>query len=293
MQSQNPDNGRIVRANGVDLCAEVLGDPGDPAILLIHGATGSMLAWDDEFFQQLAAGPRYVVRYDHRDTGRSVSYPPGAPGYGFDDLVADALGLIDAFGLERAHLVGTSMGGGIAMSLALDHPERVASLTLIASSPGGQDLPSVSAEFLDMITRPEQPDWSNREAMIDYSIEFLRICTGSSEQLDEVAVRANLGRDYDRTTNIASSQINHFALEMEEPLRNRLGEMRVPTLVIHGAEDPVFPLGHGEALASEIPVARLIILDNAGHVMTRGFWERALPPILDHTARNRAAAARG
>ena len=244
---------------------------------------GWRLAWEDEFFQQLAAGPRCVVRYDHRDTGRSVSYQPGAPGYGFDDLVADALGLIDAFGLERVHLVGTSMGGGIAMSLALDHPERVASLTLIASSPGGQDLPSVSAEFLDMITHPEQPDWSNREAMIDYSIGFMRICIGNSEQFDEVTVRENLGRDYDRTRNIESSQINHFALDMEEPLRNRLGEIRVPTLVIHGAEDPVFPLGHGEALANGIREARLIILDNAGHVVTRGFWERALPLIIDHT----------
>lgn len=284
MQAQNPDNGSIVRANGVDLCAEVLGDPGDPAILLIHGATGSMLAWEDEFVQQLAAGSRHVVRYDHRDTGRSVSYPPGAPDYGFDDLVADALGLLDTFGLERAHLVGTSMGGGIAMSLALDHPERVASLTLIATSPGGQDLPSVSVEFLDMITRPEQPDWSNREAMIDYSMGFMRICVGRAEQLDEAAMRASLGRDYDRTTNIASSQINHFALEMEEPLRNRLGEIQAPTLVIHGAEDPVFPPGHGQALADGIPGARLIVLDNAGHVMTRGFWERALQPILDHTA---------
>ncbi len=284
MRSQKLDNGRIVRANGVDLCAEALGDPGDPALLLIHGATGSMLAWDDEFVQQLAAGGRYVIRYDHRDTGRSVSYQPGAPGYGFADLTADALGLLDAFGLEQAQVVGTSMGGGIAVSLALEQPERVASLTLIGSSPGGDDLPSVSAEFLDMITRPEQPDWSDREAVIDYSLAFMRICIGSNELLDEAAVREQLGRDYDRTTNVASSQINHFALEIEAPLRARLGEVRAPTLVIHGAEDPVFPPGHGAAFADGIAVARLLVLDNAGHVMTRGFWERALPAILDHTA---------
>lgn len=125
---------KIVRANGVGLCVETFGDPADPAILLIHGATTSMLGWEDEFCERLAAGPRFVVRYDHRDTGRSVAYEPGAPRYTLRDLVADAVGLLDAFSLQGAHLVGRSLGGATcAMLAALDHPDRVASLTLVAS----------------------------------------------------------------------------------------------------------------------------------------------------------------
>lgn len=104
---------KIVRANGVDLCVETFGDPADPAILLIHGTNTSMLGWEDEFCERLAAGPRFVVRYDHRDTGRSVAYEPGAPRYTLRDLVADAVGLLDAFGLQGTHLVGRSLGGAV------------------------------------------------------------------------------------------------------------------------------------------------------------------------------------
>ena len=116
----------IVRANDVDLCTQTFGVLGDPAILLIHGAATSMHGWEDAFCRRLAASSRFIIRYDHRDTGRSVSYAPGSPPYTLRDLAADAVGLLDAFGLKRAHLVGRSMGGGLAMLAALDAPERVA-----------------------------------------------------------------------------------------------------------------------------------------------------------------------
>ena len=128
-------NERIVQANGVGLCIEAFGDPADPAILLISGATASMDWWEDEFCERLAAGPRFVVRYDNRDSGRSVAYEPGEPLYTGSDLVADAVGLLDTLGLARVHLVGISMGGGIAQHVALDHADRVASLTLISTTP--------------------------------------------------------------------------------------------------------------------------------------------------------------
>ena len=142
----------IVRANGVDLCVETFGDRADPAILLIHGAGNSMLSWDDEFCERLSAGPRFVIRYDIRDAGRSVAYEPGAPRYALRDLVADAVGLLDALGLESAHLVGMSLGAAIGQLLALDHPGCVTSLSLASSTPGipGQenaDLPAVSEEL--------------------------------------------------------------------------------------------------------------------------------------------------
>jgi len=232
---------KMVRANGVDLCVDTFGDPADTPILLIHGAAASLLAWEDGFCERLAAGSRFVIRYDHRDTGRSVSYEPGAPPYTLRDLVADAVGLLDAFGLDEAHLVGRSMGGGIAMLAALDYPDRVASLTLVGTSPGGSGLPAMSEEFLAHVGGAGNPDWSDREAVIDHVIGMLRVFSGGSGHLDEATMRDLIGRDVDRTVNVASSQINHFVMDLGEPVRERLGEIGVPTLVVHGAEDPVFP----------------------------------------------------
>src|SRR5215831_5297279 len=135
---------KMVRANGVDLCVETFGDQADPAILLIGGAAASMDYWDDRFCQLIADGGRFVIRYDNRDTGQSVSYPAGQPGYSLSDLMADALGVLDTFGLVSAHIVGISMGGGIGQQLAVRHPGRVDSLTLISTSPGGPGGPGRS-----------------------------------------------------------------------------------------------------------------------------------------------------
>src|SRR5207253_620362 len=140
------------------------------------------------FCTRLAEGGRFVIRYDHRDTGQSVSYEPGAPPYTLRDLVADAIGLLDAFGLARAHVVGRSMGGGIAMLAALDYPHRVASLTLIGTSPGGPGLPAMSKEFLAYISGP-RPDWSQRAVVIDHIIGLLRIFSGGSGHFDQATMR--------------------------------------------------------------------------------------------------------
>lgn len=273
----------IVRANGTGLCVQSFGDPADPAVLLIHGAAASMHAWERGFCERLAASGRFVIRYDHRDTGRSVSYPPGQPGYTLRDLTADALGVLDAFGVARAHLVGTSMGGGIAMLAALDYPDRVASLTLIGTSPGGEGLPPMSPEFLDFVSGAESPDWSDREAVVDHIMRFLRILSNGSGHLEESRMREAIGLDVDRTINIASSQINHFVMETGPPIRERIKEIAVPTLVIHGDLDPVFPLGHALALEGEIPRAELLVLERTGHEIPRARWDVVVSAIARHT----------
>lgn len=280
------DNGEIVQANGVDLCVETFGNAADPAILLVHGAATSMHGWEDEFCQRLADGPRFVIRYDQRDTGRSVSYPPGAPGYTPRDLVADVVGLLDVFEIDRAHLVGISMGGGIVTGAALDYPDRVASLTLMATSTGGPDLPPMSEEFIAFVSRPEQPDWSDREAVIDHMIEFLHICAGPRDQIDEAVMREQIGQDLDRTTNVASSQINHFAMDISDSRDKDPSGIGVPVLVIHGDQDPIFPLGHGKATAEKIPNARLLVLEQTAHLMNRPTWDTVIPAILQHTRRD-------
>jgi pimeloyl-ACP methyl ester carboxylesterase len=275
---------RLVRANGVELCVQAFGDPASPAILLVAGAASSMDWWEDEFCERLASGPRFVIRYDLRDTGQSVSYEPGEPQYGGPDLVRDAVGVLDVLRVARAHVVGISMGGGIAQHLALDDADRVASLTLISTSPGGPDLPPMSDELRARFEEPlPEPDWSDRQAVVDYIVEDLRPYAGTLP-FDEEEMRALAGRVVDRTINIASSMKNHWILEGGEPVRSRLGEIAAPTLVLHGTEDPLFPYGHAEALAAEIPGARLLPLEGVGHELPpRPVWDQVVAAIRNHT----------
>jgi pimeloyl-ACP methyl ester carboxylesterase len=276
---------RIVQANGVGLCVQTFGEAASPAILLVSGAAASMDWWEDEFCERLAAGPRFVIRYDLRDTGQSVSYEPGAPQYDGLDLVADAVGVLDALRVARAHVVGISMGGGIALHLALDHTDRVASLTLISTSPGGRGLPPMSNELRGRFEKPlPEPDWSDQQAVVDYILEDLRAFAGTVS-FDEEEMRALVGRIVERTVDIKASVKNHWILDDGEPLRPRLGEIRVPTLVLHGTEDPLLPYGHAEALAGEMAGARLVPLKGVGHeVPPRPVWDQVVTAIIEHTS---------
>jgi pimeloyl-ACP methyl ester carboxylesterase len=276
----------IVQANGVDLCVDSFGDPADPPILLIMGSSASMDWWEPEFCERLAAGGRFVVRYDLRDTGKSVTYEPGSPPYTLADLTDDAIGLLDALGISRTHLVGMSMGSGIALHAALDHPERVASLTLIASSPAGSapDLPDMSAETAAKFQMPE-PEWSDREAVIDYIVRFEGICAGDVP-FDGAEVRPRAAIAFDRATNIESMFTNHNVIEHGGGnVRERLGELTMPVLAIHGTEDPILPYEHGLALEREIEGARLLTLENTGHEIPRRTWDAIIPALVEHTGR--------
>jgi len=273
--------------NGAELCFDTIGDPAHPAVLLIMGATGSMDRWEEPFCRRLAAADRYVIRYDHRDTGGSTTYPPGRPGYTGDDMVADALGILDHLGVQRAHLVGISMGGGIVQRIAVDHPERVLSITLMSTSPAGvggpdfPDLPPMSEELRGVFSgdeEPAEPDWSDREAAIAFLLEGERPYAGS-RGIDEEATRALLGRVYDRSPSLASAN-NHFILEGSDMARARLAEITAPALVIHGADDPLFPTAHGEALAREIAGAELLVIDGLGHEFPPSAWDEVLPALI-------------
>ncbi|GAB3413137.1 alpha/beta fold hydrolase [Flindersiella endophytica] len=277
---------QLFRINGVQLCAQAFGDPADAAILLVHGMGASMLWWEDELCERLAAGGRYVVRYDHRDTGRSVSYPPGKPGYNGHDLVADAIGVLDAFGIEQAHFAGVSMGSGLSMTAAVDYPRRIASLTLMSTTSGDAGLPPPTEEFLNHYKELSPPDWSDREAVIGYLVEEYRVCAGGSPHFSEPDVRALVERDVERTTNIQSAATNHGVLpdDGEESPLHRLDELTMPTLVVQGECDPMFPPPNGQALADRIPGARLVTLENSGHVFFRPVWDVLVAEVLKQTA---------
>jgi pimeloyl-ACP methyl ester carboxylesterase len=274
---------RMVETNGAELCTEALGNPTYPPILLIMGIGGSMLWWEERFCRMLANGGRFVIRYDHRDTGRSVTYPPGRPGYTGADLTADAAGVLDAYGIAAAHLVGVSAGGGIAQELALDNPDRALSLVLISTSPvtpGDRGLPPPSEEF-ERFVSTARVDWSDPDSVIEYLIAYGRVLAGGRRPFDEVAARDLVRRDVARARDFAAVQ-NHDVLPEGEAPSKPLSAIAAPTLVIHGTADPMFPIGHGEALAEEIPDARLLRLEGAGHGVYRADWEAIVAAILEH-----------
>jgi pimeloyl-ACP methyl ester carboxylesterase len=282
----------MVRVNGVDLCIETFGDPRAPAILLIHGSTASMDGWDAEFCRRLAEGGRFVIRYDQRDTGRSVSYPPGAPGYTFTDLVADAVELITMLAGNRAHVVGMSMGGGLAQKLAIQHPDRVATLTLMSTSPiartkNTDEIPRMADRLTATFADPApEPDWADHDAVVEYLVNGERPYAGP-DTFDETYTREVARRVVARTTNLESSTKNHRVLiGDDDEQRPNLGEVSAPTLVIHGTEDPLFPPAHAVALTDEIPGADLLLLDGVGHqVPPPATWDLVVPAILRHTGR--------
>ncbi len=276
---------RTVGRGDLSFATEAFGEECDPAILMIMGATASMLWWPDELCEALAAAGRYVIRYDNRDTGRTTTQPPGLPLYTIDDMADDALAILDGYAIESAHLVGMSLGGMIAQLVALKQPQRVLSLTLVSSSAFDEDdpdLPPIYPALLDHFGTLGELDWSDREAVIGFHVETWRISAGATADFDEARARDLAGREYDRASNPRSA-MNHAMLGGGEAWRGRLSEIAAPALVVHGRGDPVLSFEHGSRLASGLPSARLVPLD-AGHELNPKDWARIVEEIRVHTA---------
>jgi pimeloyl-ACP methyl ester carboxylesterase len=257
-----------LNTNGVTLGIESFGDHDAPLILLAGGTT--MLSWPDTLCQHLAAGRRRVVRYDLRDSGESTTANPKAPAYTLRDLAADAAALADALGGGTAHLAGIGVGGLVAQVAALDHPGAFSALTLAgtrAVAPGApdDDLPDHDKATMRRLFARPMPDWTDREAVTEFAAARAEILGD-----DPVAAGAIAARIWDRTPSTAApvQMANQMGmvfskLNCKPRWRERLPEIKVPTLVVHGRRDPFFPIGNGEAIAREIPGARLLVLDEA------------------------------
>jgi pimeloyl-ACP methyl ester carboxylesterase len=275
----------MLSVGDVELCVDEYGDPGDPPVVLLYGAAGSMDWWDVGFCEAIAARGRRVVRYDHRDTGRSTTGPAGAPTYDGNVLERDCIGLVEALGGGAVHLVGLSMGGGIAQSIADHRPDLVSALTLIATSAAGgvdtDSLPGPSPQVQQLFADPPpDPDWTDREAVVEWLCDTDRAYSGTL--FDEVRTRRIAEVVFDRSIDPAAAG-NHWLVigdgEDEEPVDVR--RLTAPTLVVHGTEDPLFPLPHGESLAAAIPGARLLVVDGMGHqVPPESTWSQVVPAIL-------------
>ncbi len=254
--------------NEVALGVEFFGDGDAPLVLLVGGTT--MLSWPDSLCERLAAGGRRVVRYDLRDSGESTTVNPEAPAYNLRDLAADAAALADALGGGPTHLAGIGVGGMVAQVAALDHPGAFSALTLagtraVAPGPPDDDLPDHDEATMKRLFNRPGPDWSDREAVSDFAAAGAEIVGD-----DPVAARALAGRIWDRTPG-ATPQVqmaNQLGLvfgklDCEPRWRERLPEITVPTLVVHGRRNRFFPIGNGEAIAREIHGARLLVLEEA------------------------------
>ena len=261
-----------VEANGVTLGVAHVGDAAAPLVLCAGGPT--MLSWPDALCASLARGGRHVVRYDLRDSGESITVDPEAPAYTLRDLAADAAALARELDDRPAHLAGIGVGGMVAQVAALDHPEAFSALTLagtrpVAPGPVDDDLPDHDAATMDRLFSRSMPDWSDRDAVTKYAAAGAEILGN-----DPAAARAVAGRIWDRTpgTLPAVQMANQLGmacgrLDCKPRWRERLAELAMPALVVHGRRDPFFPVGNGEALAREIPGARLLVLERASRAI--------------------------
>ncbi|QPC90484.1 alpha/beta fold hydrolase [Mesorhizobium sp. INR15] len=268
-----------------EIVSQTFGDRTHPPVLLIMGAMASMLWWPEALCRKLANNGLFVIRYDNRDTGRSTKYAPGEPPYAFDDMADDAIQVLDSHGIQKAHIVGMSLGGMIAQFAALKHPARVASLTVISSSPVGTDtshLPTMTEAYMQHSADGAKVDWSNRDQVMDYIVRDAREIAGTAHPFDEKRTKGFVEQDYDRSGGFLSAT-NHFMLSGGEEWQGRLHEMAAPLLVIHGTADPIFPVEHGEALVDAVAGARILRIEGGGHELHPDDWAAMTDAIVAHT----------
>ena len=284
-----------VKSNGLHIWTESFGNHLHAPILLIAGAGAQSIFWEDEFCQRLAESERFVVRFDNRDTGLSDSVDFESFPYTINDMAADAIAILDAYDLTAAHMVGASGGGLICQVLALEHRRRVLTISALISSPLGTgsnelmnagygDLPPPTTEFLEQLQDfvGEVPE--DRDAFIDWTLRKYEAISGSLEVFDKKAKAERAELEFARARNLQA--MNNHALAVNiSPVSGRalLGGLDVPTLVVHGTEDPLLPYAHGRAIAETIPGAKLLTIEKMGHDLPRPAWSQIIKAILQHT----------
>ncbi len=289
-----------VTANGIGIEYETFGARRDPALVLIIGFGLQLTAWPVALCQGLAARGLYVIRFDNRDTGLSQKFdgfgaaemarafaglaagrPVDAP-YSEEDMADDVAGLLDALDIRRAHVGGMSMGGRIAQRVALRHPERLASLIAMMSTSGDPALPEGDAEVRKILF--SAPDDANSLAsIIDLSLRIHRAIRGTRFVFDEDGFRRRVEQDLARCADITGYTRNMLAMAIAPPFHHRLGEIAVPTLVLHGSADPVVPPAAGQDIANRIEQAEMTVIEGWGHEV---FSPQLAPILIDAIARH-------
>lgn len=277
---------KMIEANGVSLCTESTGELDSPPVLLVMGATASLAWWPDALVSTLARSGCRVIRYDHRDTGRSSTVAPGEATYRVDDMIADLWAVADGYGLDRFHLVGMSLGGLLSQIAALQKPDRLISMTLIATEPldgCDRDVPPISPKFLKHFAQLVSLNWNNASDVTEFMLKSARLCSGSGLHFSEDEVRERIRRELERTDSIESA-FNHSAVRGGEAYVGRMTEITTPTLVLQGDDDPIVALANGECLAERLPNAKLHILRGVGHELPTSRLPEIATELLDFLA---------
>jgi pimeloyl-ACP methyl ester carboxylesterase len=290
---------RGVGPDRLDIAYERFGGADLPPVLLLMGLGTQMLGWPDGFCAALADQGVCVIRLDNRDIGLS-SHLTTAPApdleavfrgdtssasYTLSGMAGDTVGLLDALGLDSAHLVGASMGGMIAQTMAIEHPRRVRSLTSIMSTTGD---PSVGQSTPEAIRALLSPPATTREEAIDRTVSILRVIGSPGFELDEADVRLRTGLAFDRAHDPVGVTRQLAAIAASGDRTAALGSVSVPTLVVHGADDPLVDVSGGRATARAIPGAELVVLDGMGHHLSRELWAEIARHIGELVARAEA-----
>jgi pimeloyl-ACP methyl ester carboxylesterase len=287
----------IVEVNGVELCYDTFGDPQNPAMLLVMGLASQMIRWQDQFCEQLASNGYFVIRFDNRDIGRSTKFEEaGVPNmisliverqqgkdvsapYTMTDMAKDAMGLLDALKIKAAHVVGVSMGGMIAQTMAIKYPERVQTLTSIMSTTGNPDLPLAKNEVLSLFAKQAPTD---RDEYIEYFVKRQEILSGPHYPPDEANVRDLAGRSFDRSFYPQGTARQLAAVLASGSRKEALNNVQTPTLVIHGDADPLVPVEGGKDTAVSIPGAQLAIITGMGHDIPPKLAPKIIQLISQH-----------
>ncbi|HEU4428301.1 MAG TPA: alpha/beta fold hydrolase [Myxococcota bacterium] len=290
------------KANGIQLEYDTFGRASDAPLLLIMGLGAQMVLWDEEFCDLLAQRGHYVVRFDNRDVGLSTKFDhkgvpnvvammqPGADRssapYTLDDMADDAAGLLGALGVESAHIVGASMGGMIAQTVAYRHAPKTRSLVSIMSSTGNPALPQAKPEAMAVLMTPRPPD---RASNVEASVLAARVIGSPGYPADETRVRQRAGMMFDRAFTPLGTVRQMAAIFAHGSRVKRLAAVTAPTLVIHGVADPLVPLEGGRDTAKSIPGAQLLEIEGMGHDLPPGLWVRLADAIAAHTKKAEGA----
>lgn len=285
-----------VKANGIQIEYEIFGKETNPTIVLIAGNGAQLNFWEPDFCEMLAKNNLQVIRFDNRDAGLSTKFhaagipdmkriyqaarerKPIKTAYTLEDMADDVAGLLDGLGIEKAHICGASMGGTIAQVFAYRHPSRISSLISIMSSTGNPNNPEISPETLAIVTATPP---SERDEYIDYTLRMWKNIWSKGFPFEEERARRYCEESYDRSYYPQGAVRQNAALVANGDRRKHLSLLTVPTLVIHGTEDELFPVEAGKDTARTIPNAKLLLIEGMGHDMPKGTWKDIVEAIAN------------
>jgi pimeloyl-ACP methyl ester carboxylesterase len=287
---------QFAKANGLELCYDTFGDRNARPLLLIMGLGAQMILWDDGFCAGLAERGFFVIRFDNRDIGKSSKIDGEAPAlpkllekaltgkpidapYTLHDMAADAVGLLDSLGINRAHVVGASMGAAITQELAIHFPDRLLSATCIMGSSGDPRLPPPTQEALEVLMSPSPTD---KEAFVERFLWTWRVLRGSAFPETEKRERVRALRIFERGLNPPGVARQLAAIFASGDRTKALPGVRVPTLVIHGTADPLVSVEGGRAVAAGVPGSKLVEIEGMGHAIPQAVWPRVIGAIAEH-----------